>query len=128
MKKMFMFLSFIVTLTVCMFYPLNNVCHAKDVWVWGNSIKNIYVISESFDYSTNMEPYSMSIKAKFIMGGGYEILHYTFYLWDVQLFSSKSTKNWYYATQFMNREDPELVSSDTTGRARAVLKYCLGRL
>lgn len=127
MKKMCLF--FVIALSFIFVCALQSrsVCEAHDIWVFGNDTRNVYVVSESFEYSTLMEPYTISIKTKVVVGGRYDNLNYIFYTWNAKEYRT-STKWWYYATQYMNREDPALVSTDKSGQAHAILRYCLGRL
>ena len=125
MKKKY--IAFALVITFILGLQFTSVGKAQDIWVFGNDTKNVYVVSESFDCSTLMEPYSVAINAKVVTGSRYDTLIYTFYTWNTEEYR-RTTKWWYYATQYMNREDPDLVSDDKSGQAAAILKYCLGRL
>ena len=72
MKKCFLVL---VTLAVLSF---GSVAFAQDVWVYGNSSSNVYVMTETYDRKPS--PADFSIKAKVVRSNNtYSIHDYYFY-------------------------------------------------
>ena len=108
-----------------------STCHAQDAWVCGDNSSATFVVEETYQpYQNVMEPYGFHVKAKVVRGNNYEVLHYYFYTVNRDAFSYRIPEKsyWGYATPYMNREQYKNIATDRTGRAFAVLKYCLENL